>query len=192
MSKVSVDEIVQAPGAEFDRLKELIKQEIHCAQPGIVRSYNEAEQTVTVELAIRSLMNGKNVRPPLLSDVPVFFPGGKGAGFTFPISQGDECLVVFSDCCIDAWFQNGGSSSPISVRKHDISDGFAFVGFRSKPNRIQNLNGTEMLSKNVVLDLIYPVGAVYFSTVETNPGTLFGGVWEEMPEMLMYCWTRVS
>lgn len=28
-----------------------------------------------------------------------------------------------------------------------------------------------------LLDLVYPVGSLYFSTVATNPGTLFGGSW---------------
>jgi len=27
-------------------------------------------------------------------------------------------------------------------------------------------------------DLIYPIGAIYISTVSTNPGILFGGIWE--------------
>ena len=30
-------------------------------------------------------------------------------------------------------------------------------------------------SAHPFLDLVYPVGAIYLSTVNTNPGTLFGG-----------------
>lgn len=192
MQNINVDEIIQAPGSEFEKLKEIIKQEIHCAQPGIVVAFNEAEQTVTVELAIRSIMNGKSVKPPVLSDVPVFFPGGKDFGWTFMVSPGDECLVVFADCCIDAWFQNGGSSAPISVRKHDLSDGFAFVGFRSRKNALDNVADSQFINRRMLLDLVYPIGAVYYSTKEDEPSTLFGGVWEKMPEMFAYCWTRIA
>lgn len=33
---------------------------------------------------------------------------------------------------------------------------------------------------NFVLDNVYPVGAVYMSMNSTNPGTLFGGTWEQV------------
>ena len=32
--------------------------------------------------------------------------------------------------------------------------------------------------KSAIVDLIYPVGSLYLSTVSTNPGTLIGGTWE--------------
>ena len=34
------------------------------------------------------------------------------------------------------------------------------------------------IGNKALLDLVYPVGAVYISTVGTSPGTLFGGTWE--------------
>lgn len=192
MERISVNEIIQSPGEEYELLKEAIKQELHCAQPGIVQAYNEKEQTVTVELAIRTIIKGQAVRPPLLSDVPVFFPGGVDNAITFPVKKGDECLVVFADSCIDAWFQNSGSSVPISVRKHDLSDGFAFVGFRSRRNALDDPEKYQPVNIKTVMEKVYPVGAVYFSTKPTYPGDLFGGTWEVMPQMLMYCWKRVS
>ena len=80
---------------------------------------------------------------PVLKDVPVYFPGSKTTGITWPVNAGDECLVVFADACIDAWFQNGGVQNAITVRQHDYSDGFAFVGFRSKPNALTSFNTEE-------------------------------------------------
>ena len=46
---------------------------------------------------------------------------------------GDECLVVFADRCINSWWYQGGVQPPEEIRFHDLSDGFAFVGFRSLP-----------------------------------------------------------
>ena len=28
------------------------------------------------------------------------------------------------------------------------------------------------------LNMVYPVGAIYMSTISTSPATLFGGTWE--------------
>jgi hypothetical protein len=34
--------------------------------------------------------------------------------------------------------------------------------------------------KSIIVDTLYPVGAIYISTVETDPGTLFGGTWSQI------------
>ena len=36
-----------------------------------------------------------------------------------------------------------------------------------------------------IWEVIYPVGAVYTSTVETSPETLFGGTWEEINDVFL-------
>ena len=46
----------------------------------------------------------------------------------------DACLVIFSDVDSDNWFETGEASAPNSPRRHSLSDGFAFVGFRVSGN----------------------------------------------------------
>jgi microcystin-dependent protein len=40
-----------------------------------------------------------------------------------------------------------------------------------------NVNGGLYVKNQAILDLVYPVGAIYMSVNSTNPGTLFGGTW---------------
>lgn len=40
-----------------------------------------------------------------------------------------------------------------------------------------------------ILDRVYPVGTVYSSSQPTDPGTLFGGTWEQI-EGNLYTWER--
>ena len=68
----------------------------------------------------------------VLSDVPVFMP------VPFEVNAGDACLVIFADRDIDAWFESGEAEVPPSGRMHSLSDGFAFVGFRTRGNTDEN------------------------------------------------------
>lgn len=108
------------------------------ALPGIVQSYDPAAMTVSVQPAIRAVVEDEVGRSapvtlPLLVDVPVCFPGGGGFTLTFPIRAGDECLVVFAARCIDGWWQSGGVQPQAEPRMHDLSDGLAVFGPRSQP-----------------------------------------------------------
>ncbi len=117
------------------------------ALPGIIQSYDAAEETVEVEVAIKMQFQQPNgswewvsIKP--LVDCPVLFPSGGGFTLTFPIAPGDECLVMFSSRCIDAWWQSGGVQIQADIRMHDLSDGFAFVGPRSQPRVLSPAGST--------------------------------------------------
>ena len=62
---------------------------------------------------------------PPLSGVPVFMP------VPFEVTPGYACLVIFADVDIDAWLSSGEAEEPLSARRHSLSDGFAFVGFKT-------------------------------------------------------------
>lgn len=101
-----------------------------CAIPCIIQSYNEEQNTVECQPAVRErvLNEDGSVRYadlPLLINVPVVFPSSAGFSLTFPLVQGDECLVVFSDLSIDNFWLHSGVQNPVEVRRHDLSDGIA-------------------------------------------------------------------
>ena len=113
------------------------------ALPATVVSYNAVAGTIVAQPTIQAVQqeqNGtlSNITLPVLPDVPVVFPAGGGCTLTFPIKAGDECLIVFASRSIDAWWQGGGVQPQIEPRMHDLSDGFAIFGPRSKPNVAPN------------------------------------------------------
>lgn len=111
--------------------------ELWTSLPAIIQSFDSAKQTCTAQPTIQGQVtqsdgSKKWVTLPLLVDVPVHFPSGGGYTLTFPVAHGDEALIVFASRCIDAWWQSGGIQQQAEMRMHDLSDGFAFVGFRSQ------------------------------------------------------------
>lgn len=110
---------------------------------------NTAKKAMTVDLqptimAKQRAEDGtvKDVKLPLLLDVPVMFPNGGGFTLTFPIKPGDEALAIFGSRCIDSWWQSGGIQTQAEVRMHDLSDAFCLVGPRSQPHVIAAISTT--------------------------------------------------
>ena len=113
--------------------------------PGIVNSYDADAVTVTVQPAINIPIRREDgaletVALPLLLDVPVIFSGAGGFTVTHPIKKGDECLVSFACRNIDLWWQSGGVQNPFDMRKHDLSDGFAFFRPQSQMEKISDIS----------------------------------------------------
>lgn len=112
-------------------LKREMMLEINCVKPGRIVSYDATARTAQVAIGLSQvLQNGNTANYPLLYDLPVIVLHGGIVGIDFPITAGDECLIFFSDRCIDFWHTNGSDSPqpPPDSRAHDLSDGFALVG----------------------------------------------------------------
>lgn len=87
----------------------------------------------------------KPVKLPLLTGVPVMLLGAGGWTATFPIQQGDECVVLFMDTAFDSWLQAGGTdNNPISQRRHSLSDGIAIFGIRNNKRGLSSYSTSSM------------------------------------------------
>lgn len=139
----SISEITNSEDEQKRCMGDAWKSNLRVACPGIIQSFNQEEQTVTVQLALREHVTDYSYNKswqeiqPLL-DVPIVIPRAGGYCLTMPIKQGDECLVIFGDMCIDGWWQLGGIQNQIEKRRHDLSDGFAILGTWSQPRIIKN------------------------------------------------------
>ena len=118
---------------EVSALKKDFINSFFCAMPGFVTSFDKNTQLAYVRPAV-----SKNGRPlPSIGPVPVFFPGTRDVAITWPVSPGDECLILYLDYEMDGWLYSGNTASAASDRRHSLSDAFAIVGFRSVPNALQ-------------------------------------------------------
>ncbi|WP_414675081.1 Gp138 family membrane-puncturing spike protein [Luteibacter sp.] len=124
-------------GAAAGAFADEASKRLRVALPGVIVSFNPEAQTATVQPLIRQVMiDGTTQNLPVLQDVPVAFPRGGGFVLTFPVSEGDECQLVFNDRCIDGWWFSGNPSEPLDYRIHDLSDATAQVGISSQPKVI--------------------------------------------------------
>ena len=96
-------------------MKQEIFRSLHCTMPGTVEAFDAESCTANIRLANPDL--------PVLMSVPVFMP------VPFEVSPGDLCLVVFADTDCDRFL--AGEGAAVSERRHSLSDGFAFVGFKT-------------------------------------------------------------
>lgn len=114
-------------------------KDVHTCIPGIIVSFDPGNQWAEVQPAIKTIFTTSGaVDLPLCVDVPVMFPSGNRFFITWPVFPGDECLLFFSQRCIDLWALEGDTQEPDDYRTHDMSDGIAFVGMNSLPLVIED------------------------------------------------------
>ncbi|MDY0425255.1 Gp138 family membrane-puncturing spike protein [Enterobacter rongchengensis] len=148
-----------------------VSTQMRVAMPGIIQSFDPDTVTCTVEVALRGIVGDGSTELKPLVDVPVIFPRGGGCTLTFPVKPGDECLLVFSDRCIDFWWQNGGVQEPVDPRQHDLSDAFAIVGPQSQAHKIANISTTAAQLRTDDGAAFVEVAAGHDITI-TTPGKL--------------------
>lgn len=165
MTPLSLGERIDDREGSYRTMQEGAQAALWTALPGIVQAFDATKGTVTVLPAIegaRQMPDGsmQKIRLPLLVDVPVVFQGGGGATLTFPIAQGDECLVIFASRCIDGWWQLGGAQPALDPRMHSLGDGFALVGVRSAARALPGLstNSTQLRTDDGAMKLDFNSG----------------------------------
>lgn len=139
-------------------LKKEIFLDLNCQHLGTVQSFNPETQTITATINYTKTIFTLNsdtqlyvptqVSYPQLLDVPVIVLGGGDANLTFPIAQGDQCLIFFNDRSIDNWFASGLVGPVASSRLHSLADGIALVGLRYLGKTIQDYDASRVVLRN--------------------------------------------
>lgn len=113
-----------------------IFQNLNCHAVAIVDSFDPDTQLIRASMSYKRTIKGKEVDYPALVDCPAVVLSGGPAHLTFPIEQGDECLIFFSDRDIDNWYSSGNIQPLASNRLHAFTDAIALVGVRSTLRKI--------------------------------------------------------
>lgn len=68
--------------------------------------------------------------------------------------------------------------------EQNSSDGH-IISLNSSEGEKQTITIPSGASMNDIMNLVYPVGAIYLSTSEVSPGTLFGGTWQRLENRML-------
>jgi hypothetical protein len=143
--------------------------DLRVAMPGIIQSFDSSKMTVVVQLAIRDKLKINNiytdVEVPLIPDVPLMLPHGGGFSLNVPVVEGDECLLICADMCINGWWIKGGVQNQEVDRRHDFSDGFAVLGPWSQATKPTEFNQS-------AIELTTEDRSTYVSVTDTDVNIL--------------------
>jgi hypothetical protein len=121
------------------------QSQIWTSMPAIVKKHND-NGTIEVQPAIKQKHvkgdgNSEWLEHPPLKSVPIQYPGGGGASWTFPVKEGDEVLLCCASRNIDKWHEDGGvQEQMMPFRMHDMNDSFAIPGFRSQKRKLSEVH----------------------------------------------------
>ena len=131
---------------------------INCHHIGTVQSFNSTTQTVKATINYKKTFFEMNKLTgkydsvlkdyPILIDCPIIILGGGPSHLTFPITKGDECLLLFNDRDIDNWYQGNAGAPNATPRLHSFSDAIALIGVNSAPHVVTSYDTTRAVLSN--------------------------------------------
>lgn len=137
---MSRDDRDTLPGLLVDAIRGSLAL-VYTAIPARVESYDAALQQISAQPLIQASYAGedgvrRHERLPPVTNVPVLMPGGGSMRITFPVEIGDTVWLVFSMLSLDEWLSGGQESTPVSDRRHSLSDAVAITGLRPAPRAL--------------------------------------------------------
>ncbi|MFU0854300.1 Gp138 family membrane-puncturing spike protein [Kluyvera cryocrescens] len=100
--------------------------DVHTIVVAKITSVND--KTISCVPVINRVVKGSSKQLPEFIEVPPVILQGGDSYIAEPIAAGDYCLILISERCYDAWYAGSDFVSPLEMRMHDYSDGFALCG----------------------------------------------------------------
>ncbi|HAT2326256.1 Gp138 family membrane-puncturing spike protein [Citrobacter sp. S5] len=108
--------------------------DVHTIVVAKITSVND--KTISCVPVINRVVKGNSKQLPEFIEVPPVILQGGDSYIAEPIAAGDYCLVLISERCYDAWYAGSDFVSPLEMRMHDYSDGFALCGVNPQATAI--------------------------------------------------------
>ena len=152
--------------ADFTQLLKGCRQktayDLNCVRIGIIETFYPEDLTADVLIANKRTLGlnqdgTQNTRDFALIRAKICYCNPFE---TFPIKQGDECILLFSDREIESWFINGQVNPLGYQRMHDLTDAIAIMGIRSLPKMIEILTDA--------LHLFYGASQIIMKEAQTD------------------------
>ena len=150
---------VQTNNEFKDAIKEWIRkggENIHVSMIGKIESYNPQTNRASITpVGTMTCPDWQELPFPTIHNVPIQYPCGNGgkSGVTFPIKQGDTCIIIFADHQIEN-FLSGEKSD--DMRNHSMNDAYAIPTLfsdsvptlKSNPNDVCMFNNGSLVVLN--------------------------------------------
>jgi hypothetical protein len=116
---------------------------LHTGIPARVERYDSARQAIDAKPLVKRGYFGEDGERayeelPVVTDVPVVFPGAGAYTLMMPVAVGDTVWLSFSEASLDEWLQSGRLVEPLSERRHALTDAVAHIGLRDFSHRRSN------------------------------------------------------
>jgi hypothetical protein len=126
---------------------------VFTALPGEIISFDGNKKICSVQPLIKKkYKNGDVVNLPLLDEVPVLYPQTSKCIISFPLTKGDQVLLIFAQRSLDEWKNKQGIVENADNRKFDINDAIAIPGLYSKNTGLE-VDLEALLIQNATLKL---------------------------------------
>lgn len=119
---------------------------MHTALPGRIESYIPAQKKANVKPLIKKKINNLQILPlPVITNVPVVFPGTNNAVLSFPLNPGDGCLIIFSERSMERFLSSVGEDvEPQDPRRFSLTDAICIPGLFPFPQPGKTGTGTSV------------------------------------------------
>lgn len=108
--------------------------DVHTVTIGKITKVNA--KTIDVKPVFKRKVDDREIEYPVFTNIPPIFLNGGTNYISFPLTVGDDVLLVINERCYDNWYEGLNNKTPLEYRMFDYSDSFALVGIRPKSKAI--------------------------------------------------------